>query len=371
MEQHELEQFLHTIPLFSFVEPHEMADLAGLVRAETLQEGQTLFREKEPGDALWVLAGDAEVSVAVRPADAEAPVVVARVKGGETLGEMALVDEGARSGTATVTRGGPAHRIDAADFTRLREGFRASAYKVLKKICVDLCAKLRATDRRIAPEGRMEVPKTPGEGGVSVAPERMDDFAPFRRLPQVVKLALAGQLRLIETNDIQPLFGEGEEADAAYFVLEGEVTVGRGGKTFANMGPGSMLGIVALLDKGHRSASAVTTGPAKLLRLSRRDFELLFNAGNRFAFLMLDLVARQLVAHLRNANELLAQQLPASAPGAPGAPAPATAGADEADFSDVVVTEEADDGEGEELNVDVLPLDLEIEVDTSFDEPVV
>jgi len=354
MEQHALEQFLQTIPLFSFVEPHEMADLLGLIHTETLQEGQTLFQENDLGNALWVLSGDTEVSVTVHSKDAEAPVVVARVKGGETLGEMALVDEGPRSGTATVTRSGPAHRIDAEDFSRLREGFRASAYKVLKKICLELCAKLRATDRRIAPEGQGGVPRTPGEDGMPVEPERMDDFAPFRRLPQVVKLALASQLRLIQTEEVQPLFGEGEDADAAYFVLEGEVTVGRGGKTFANMGPGSMLGIVALIDKGNRSASAVTLGAAKLLRLSRRDFEMLFNAGNRFAFLMLDLVARQLVGHLRSANELLAQQKPALPP---------------ASTSEVPVVFD-DDGEGEVLDVDMLPLDLEIDVDTAFDEPV-
>ena len=236
MDDQALEQFLRTIPLFSLVEPTEMPDLLGLVRAQSLERGQTLFQQGAPGDALWVLGEGTEVVVSTLPRGAEAPVVVARAKGGETVGEMALVDEGSRSGSAVVTHEGPAHRIDAADFARLREGFRAAAYKVLKKICLDLCGRLRATDRRIAPEGLVSVAHTPADFGVPVDPALMDDFPPFRKLPQVVKLALANQVRLVETSGIQPLFGEGEPAEAAYFVIEGEVTVGRGGKTFANLG---------------------------------------------------------------------------------------------------------------------------------------
>jgi len=341
------EQFLRNIPLFTYVEPLELPELLALLKAESLAEGQTLFREREPGDALWLLGPGTEVAVSTTGEGGEA-LVVARPKGGETVGEMALVDEGARSATAVVTHAGVAYRLGAADFMRLREGFRPAAYKVLKKICVDLCARLRATDRRIAPEGRLVVPHTKADFGVPVEPELMDEFPPFRKLPQVVKLALAHQVRLIEAQEIQPLFGEGEPAEAAYFVLSGEVTVGRGGKTFATLGPGSMLGLVALIDKGTRSASAVTTGPARLLRLSRRDFDLLFTAGNRFTFLMLDLVARQLVGHLRNANELLTQE-----------PTPASGQAAAGSASRL----EEDLPEGE-----VLPLDLEIEIDTSADD---
>jgi CRP-like cAMP-binding protein len=352
MDSQALEQFLRATPLFTYVEPHEVPELLGVMTSEQLTEGQTLFRERDPGDALWVLGEGAEVALSTA-ADGGEPVVVARARSGETVGEMALVDEGGRSATAVVTRAGPAHRIAAADFTRLREGFRPAAYKVLRKICVDLCARLRATDRRIAPEGKGVVPHTKADFGVPVEPELMDEFAPFRKLPQVVKLALANQVRLIETEEIQPLFGEGAPAEAAYFVLSGEVTVGRGGKTFATLGPGSMLGLVALIDKGTRSASAVTTGPARLLRLSRREFELLFAAGNRFTFLMLDLVARQLVSHLRNANEMLASE-----------PAPAKkASVQAAQGSSAGSESEEDLPQGE-----VLPLELEIDLDMGSDD---
>ena len=64
----------------------------------------------------------------------------------------------------------------------------------------------------------------------------------------------------------------------------------------------------------------------RLLQLSRADFDSLFSSGNRFAFQIVDLASRQLVAHLRSANELLrgpggtAATSPAVARSAPGGP---------------------------------------------------
>jgi CRP-like cAMP-binding protein len=66
-----------------------------------------------------------------------------------------------------------------------------------------------------------------------------------------------------------------------------------------------MFGLVSLIDQGRRSASCITEGPVRLLRLSKLDFDALFNSGNRFAFQIVDLASRQLVEHLRSADQLL------------------------------------------------------------------
>jgi CRP-like cAMP-binding protein len=133
----------------------------------------------------------------------------------------------------------------------------------------------------------------------------VDRYPAFRALPAVVKLALAAKLEVIELTEMSPIFAEGEPTDGAYFIVEGEVSVGRNGKTLANLPAGTMFGVVACIDEGPRSASCVATGPATLLKMSDRDFDHLFNAGHRFAFQIVDLLARQLVQHLREANVML------------------------------------------------------------------
>jgi CRP-like cAMP-binding protein len=313
-----LEQLIRAIPLFSLVQLPDLLEILRLLRPVQLTGGQVLFRQGAPGDAMWVLGEGAEVSVSTLPPGNARPVVVAYARAGETVGEMALVDDGPRSGTAVVTQGGSAYLFSAADFHQLRESHRPVAFKVLRRICVDLCARLRATSDRIVPPSG-HVLSAPGlQPRPLPSPELLNAFPPFRPLPQVVKLAMAQKLKLVETAGVEPVFGEGQAGDAAYFVVNGEVTVGRSGKTLATLGPGAMFGMVAVIDHGKRSASVITAGPVRLFRLDGPDFEALFAAGNRFAFELVSLVARQLVAHVRGANQLLPL---------PGGPAPQQAAA--------------------------------------------
>lgn len=301
-----LEAYLHAIPLFAQVESGEMLDLLRLIRPVTLTKGEVLFREGTPGKAMWLLGEGAEVAVSATPPGTFRAVPVAEAHAGEVVGEMALIDEGARSGTAVVVREGPAHVIDALEFQTLREAKNPLAYKVLRQLCMQLCHRLRATSDRIvpaSPDAPLDAPDLPLGPPASV--EEVDAFEPFSSLPEIVKLALSQKLRVVRTTSVQPVFGEGEHGDAAFFILEGEVTVGRNGQTLARMGPGHMFGIIAVIDDGPRAASCVTSGPATLLRLSNPDFDALFAQGNRFAYQLVDSVARQLVGHLRAANKLL------------------------------------------------------------------
>ncbi len=344
-----LEAFLKSIPLFSLIESDEMMDILHLLRPVELEAGQVLFREKEPGKAMWVLGTGVEVSISTTPTGAKRPVAVAYARAGDVVGEMALIDDGPRSATAVVVNGGHAHEILGVEFHALRDAFRPGAFKVLRRICVDLCSRLRATSDRIVGHGKGHVETPAKELGPRPSVEVLDQFAPFKPLPAVVKLALAQKLRLLEVEEITPLFAEGEVSDGAYFLLEGEVSVGRNGKTLSNMVPGTMFGLVSAIDAGRRSAACVTTGPAKLLKLNDKDFDALFASGHRFAFQIVDLVARQLVSHLRNANTML--PLPGQAAGKAVTASPVR-----------TLLPAAPDPQ---RDLEVLPLELEMELDVS------
>jgi len=299
-----LEQFLKGISLFEFVDGADLTEVLRLLRPMTLTAGDVLFRQGEPGKAMWVLGKGVEVTLAAHSTDGR-PVVVGYGREGDVVGEMALVDDGPRSATAVVVLGGQAYQIDAGDFHAMRATFVPAAFKIMRKICLDLCRRLRVTNDRIVPPGRAAV-ATPGRpSGRRPDAAAVETFPAFRGLPAVVRLALAQKLELIEVGDVTPIFAEGEPTDGAYFIVEGEVSVGRNGKTLANLPAGTMFGIVACIDQGNRSASCVTTGPARLLRMSDADFDNLFAAGNKFAFQMVDLIARQLVQHVREANLML------------------------------------------------------------------
>lgn len=299
-----LAQFIRSIPLFSLVEDADLNDVLRLFRPVELSAGDVLFAEGDPGKAMWVLGEGTEVSVATTAGQSR-PVVVAYARKSDVLGEMALVDDGPRSGTAIVTQGGPAHQIDADEFHSMRGTFVPAAFKVLRKICVDLCARLRNTNERIVPSGHSGIETPPLAPGPRPDTILLDRYPAFRGLPAVVKFALAQKLEVITLEDMTPIFAEGEKADGAYFIVEGEVSVGRNGKTLANLPAGTMFGVVACIDSGVRSASCVATGPAVLFKMSDRDFDQLFASGHRFAFQMVDLLARQLVQHLREANQML------------------------------------------------------------------
>lgn len=57
-------------------------------------------------------------------------------------------------------------------------------------------------------------------------------------------------------------------ADKAYIVLEGEVEVRKSGEKVASLGPGEVIGEIALLDHKLRSASVVAATPIKALHFT-------------------------------------------------------------------------------------------------------
>src|SRR5260370_42707324 len=146
-----MDPLLKSIPIFSSIESDEAPELLKLLNPVTLEAGQVLFREKTIGESMWVLGQGTEVSVSATPPESKRPVVIAKARQGETVGEMALIDAGPRSATAVVTHAGPAHRIDAAGFTALRGAFHPVAYKVLRPVCKHLCSRVRATSEAIDP----------------------------------------------------------------------------------------------------------------------------------------------------------------------------------------------------------------------------
>ena len=99
--------------------------------------------------------------------------------------------------------------------------------------------------------------------------------AVFEVLSQPVRRRLAGAGSPIRLAHGQRLFSTGDPGDAAYLVLSGELEVqlsrSDGGETYlARIKPGAVLGDMAVLDGGKRSADVVASRTSQLLRLGRQ-----------------------------------------------------------------------------------------------------
>jgi CRP/FNR family cyclic AMP-dependent transcriptional regulator len=108
----------------------------------------------------------------------------------------------------------------------------------------------------------------------------MDDKARMlSRVPLFERLngrALSHVERLVDEIDMpagKALTREGLSGREFFIILDGNVSVSRGGETVATLGPGDFFGEIALLDGGPRTATATTSTPCRLLVLAHREFD--------------------------------------------------------------------------------------------------
>jgi len=305
--------FLATIPLFAEVTLPEAMDVMRLLRRVDLTAGEGLFEQGDPPGAMWVLGEGCVVEVSATREAGAAPVILATLKKGDTLGEMALIDDSPRSATAKVKSGGQAQRIEAADFEALRVRYHPAAYKMLRRLAAETARRLRTICERIAPDeqsfaGAEGAASQAVEAAARVTPEALEGLPQFKGLPSTVRLALAQKLKEQSYARDALLFCRGDPSDSAFILVEGELALRLQDHPMAKLSPGSMFGLISAVDGGPRAADCRAATDARVLRLAREDFDWLFHSGNRFAYQIVDLVARQMVSRLRQLNGTLLVQ---------------------------------------------------------------
>jgi CRP/FNR family transcriptional regulator, cyclic AMP receptor protein len=87
-------------------------------------------------------------------------------------------------------------------------------------------------------------------------------------------------VRLMDEIDIpagRTIIHEGRTGGECFIVVDGMVEIRRDGERIAEVGPGDIVGELALLDKKPRSASAVTSTETRLLVLAPAEFRTLLS----------------------------------------------------------------------------------------------
>jgi CRP-like cAMP-binding protein len=94
------------------------------------------------------------------------------------------------------------------------------------------------------------------------------------------------------------LFKEGESGDIMFAVAEGQVELTHGGAVIEKIGPGGIIGEMALIDEAPRSATATAATETRLIRVDREHFVYLVQEHPTFALQVMGVMAER----LRKAN---------------------------------------------------------------------
>ena len=97
----------------------------------------------------------------------------------------------------------------------------------------------------------------------------------------------------------ETLFRKGDTAQCGYVLLEGELSIGEGNAVFEQVSPGAMIGEMALVDRGPRSATVTAITDCTLARFDEKRFLFLVQQTPSFSLNVMRLISHR----LRRMNE--------------------------------------------------------------------
>jgi CRP/FNR family cyclic AMP-dependent transcriptional regulator len=109
-----------------------------------------------------------------------------------------------------------------------------------------------------------------------------------RELRLVAKLAKTKTVR-----ESTSLTLEGEVGDTLFVILSGHATVHKSGRKLAELGPGDVVGELAILSKAPRNATVTTTTETQVATISRRDAHRLIADAPGFSRKLLEALANR------------------------------------------------------------------------------
>jgi CRP/FNR family cyclic AMP-dependent transcriptional regulator len=141
-------EVLRRSPLFERLSDAELSAVAELCRPRRFGAGETVLREGEPGESLYVLvAGEVDV---LRAAPGDRQERIATLRDPEFFGEMSLIDKDHRSATIRTRTECSLLQLSAENFAAFRKASRDGFTFVVINIARVLSARLRDTNAQLA-----------------------------------------------------------------------------------------------------------------------------------------------------------------------------------------------------------------------------
>jgi CRP-like cAMP-binding protein len=139
--------------------PDQLEALSGLCSELIYQDGDLIFDENSSSDELYLIARG-EIEILVNPTlvsermdPGREPVSIAKLRRGQSFGEIALVDRGLRSAAARAAQDQTLLlRIQRESLLQLCETDPNIGYLLMRNLAADLALKIRTTDLRMRKE---------------------------------------------------------------------------------------------------------------------------------------------------------------------------------------------------------------------------
>ncbi len=246
-------------------------------KPKTFAKGRKIFAENQRGFPFLLMPNrmylllDGEVAVFAKNTP------IGTVRPGQIFGEMASIDQGPRSATAVAKS---ACRVIALDRRQLQTALGKRPEFALMLMSV-MIGRLRESI------GRLGASETPLRG------TRRRESAPLRKdlVGDLARLVGPGARFSYEAG--KTILTEGRAGVLMYVVLRGRVAIRVGGSLVEAVGPGSVFGEMALVDRSPRLASAVAESDCELLAINRNVFLELVKHSRRFAASLLGAVSER------------------------------------------------------------------------------
>jgi len=138
--------FLKSITLFEELKTAEISRLERILYTRHYKKGEVIFREGEPGAALYILK-EGEVDITIN--HDEKPIMLTTLSRGMFFGEMAIFDETPRSATVIASSECEIIALPKPDFILFSEKEPAIGLKIIMSLGRILSIRVTNSNRQI------------------------------------------------------------------------------------------------------------------------------------------------------------------------------------------------------------------------------
>lgn len=138
---------LKKIPLFDHLTGRELKIVSKLIHTRTYQPGEYIFQKDQPGAAMFIIKqGSVKI---VLPGKDDTEILLATLKPGTFLGELALLDNSPRSASARAVETTEALAFFRSELNKLLKTYPVIGSKILKKLALIIGQRLKATNEQL------------------------------------------------------------------------------------------------------------------------------------------------------------------------------------------------------------------------------